>query len=641
MGFFFRRSTRVGPFRFNFSKSGVGASLGIKGARLTLTPRGTTYITVGSGGFYYRETLSRREHILSPTHLGARPSDQPSTDSVADTIQTAISSDLVDSSGERLIQRLNERAKMFNPAWVLYIAALTSLATVAMLPSVPLLPGLPEVTAPLGTERSTIDEYSALTARYGEPDSILVTEADPLAPLVIGTARYSTAHVKVVFVQNGCASAYNEVMKIRGDGLGNTVSIKREIKKAGRCLPVPDSGWAIVGYQNSTGSNSISAEAATLRLDAIRTRKTTLPILEAKGTTESSHQAGSRQLSKKQLPTPPAMRSKDPSRVGRGETRQDVQMAETRTFYFRTGLLTVALVLFVAGVLAHQKNSEKRKTRLFYELDETEQRRHSVVQESFGILLKCRRIWRIESESATVDLKRNAGASSLVRRAITSVTTLTPPRVETNVQVPCINLGRSQLYFLPDTILYRDGSGFGAISYSDFRLEQGFTRFIESGEVPSDATVVDHTWQYVNKNGGPDRRFSNNRQLPILRLGVLVFNSSKGLNIQLNTSDPEKSVGFTECWRTQFELGGKPFQRRPPQSPPRREEPVFDRRTTARKTLGVDSNATEADIAAAYRRLAQMYHPDKVAGLAPEFQNLAETRMREINSAFEALRRNV
>jgi DnaJ-class molecular chaperone len=40
-------------------------------------------------------------------------------------------------------------------------------------------------------------------------------------------------------------------------------------------------------------------------------------------------------------------------------------------------------------------------------------------------------------------------------------------------------------------------------------------------------------------------------------------------------------------------------------------------------------------ISEAYRSLAQMYHPDKVAGLAPEFHEVAERRMKEINAAYQ------
>ena len=60
----------------------------------------------------------------------------------------------------------------------------------------------------------------------------------------------------------------------------------------------------------------------------------------------------------------------------------------------------------------------------------------------------------------------------------------------------------------------------------------------------------------------------------------------------------------------------------------------------ARKLLGVHETASLTDISAAYHCLAQMYHPDKVAGLAKEFQELAGKRMREINEAYTALKPN-
>ena len=57
MGFYVKKSIRVGPMRFNLSKSGVGASIGIKGLRIGTGPRGN-YIHIGAGGVYYRASLS-------------------------------------------------------------------------------------------------------------------------------------------------------------------------------------------------------------------------------------------------------------------------------------------------------------------------------------------------------------------------------------------------------------------------------------------------------------------------------------------------------------------------------------------------------------------------------------------------------
>jgi hypothetical protein len=47
----------LGPVRLNLSKSGLGVSAGIKGARIGVGPRGA-YVHAGRGGLYYRKQLS-------------------------------------------------------------------------------------------------------------------------------------------------------------------------------------------------------------------------------------------------------------------------------------------------------------------------------------------------------------------------------------------------------------------------------------------------------------------------------------------------------------------------------------------------------------------------------------------------------
>jgi DnaJ-class molecular chaperone len=54
--------------------------------------------------------------------------------------------------------------------------------------------------------------------------------------------------------------------------------------------------------------------------------------------------------------------------------------------------------------------------------------------------------------------------------------------------------------------------------------------------------------------------------------------------------------------------------------------------------LGVESGATLEQVAVAYRHMAQMYHPDKTTGLGPELQQLADQRMKEINSAHQTVK---
>jgi hypothetical protein len=58
MGFYFRRSAKIGPFRINFSKSGVGMSVGVKGLRVGKGPRGNYIHMTGPLGIQYRQSLN-------------------------------------------------------------------------------------------------------------------------------------------------------------------------------------------------------------------------------------------------------------------------------------------------------------------------------------------------------------------------------------------------------------------------------------------------------------------------------------------------------------------------------------------------------------------------------------------------------
>src|SRR5215210_6101309 len=63
-----------------------------------------------------------------------------------------------------------------------------------------------------------------------------------------------------------------------------------------------------------------------------------------------------------------------------------------------------------------------------------------------------------------------------------------------------------------------------------------------------------------------------------------------------------------------------------------------DSLATALKILGVVEAAGAEEISAAYRKLAQTHHPDKVAKLKPEVKEYSEQRMKEINAAYALLR---
>ncbi|MBL7135210.1 MAG: TerB family tellurite resistance protein [Candidatus Marinimicrobia bacterium] len=56
--------------------------------------------------------------------------------------------------------------------------------------------------------------------------------------------------------------------------------------------------------------------------------------------------------------------------------------------------------------------------------------------------------------------------------------------------------------------------------------------------------------------------------------------------------------------------------------------------------LNVNPNDDTDTIKKAYRELAIKYHPDKVANLGPEIQQLAEEKFKSINNAYQAIRKD-
>jgi len=55
--------------------------------------------------------------------------------------------------------------------------------------------------------------------------------------------------------------------------------------------------------------------------------------------------------------------------------------------------------------------------------------------------------------------------------------------------------------------------------------------------------------------------------------------------------------------------------------------------------FGLAEDATWEDVVRAHRKLAKRYHPDALINEPPEVRSKGEERMRELNVAYESLRR--
>ena len=136
-----------------------------------------------------------------------------------------------------------------------------------------------------------------------------------------------------------------------------------------------------------------------------------------------------------------------------------------------------------------------------------------------------------------------------MQRHPTSVRVDEPPFIKTNVPIFRMAVGRQTLYFMPDRLLIVEGTQVGAVSYRSLDISVNKTQFIEDGAAPADAAIVGRTWRYVNRDGGPDRRFNNNPQLPVCLYDELMLRTSSGLNEVVQLSQPNVAEGFAAAVR--------------------------------------------------------------------------------------------
>ena len=153
-------------------------------------------------------------------------------------------------------------------------------------------------------------------------------------------------------------------------------------------------------------------------------------------------------------------------------------------------------------------------------------------------ITKSQKVWRIVQSSNVKDSKYAAGASNIVNKKKCSASTKAPFPFKTTAQCATFSSSKETLFFLPNILIVIQGSKVGAVKYSDLSLDIYNRPFIESKSVPSDSEIISYTWKYVNKSGGPDSRFKNNKKIPVCNYGNIRVRSDQGIDTHIQYSNP-------------------------------------------------------------------------------------------------------
>jgi hypothetical protein len=120
MGFYFRKSAKVGPFRINYSKSGVGMSVGVKGLRVGKGPRGNYIHMTGPAGIQYRQSLN--SNVKQNTKSEPAPQPSASLDDYV-LIDHGSVAEMRDVDFDDILNEINYKYSVKNPGVIGIILA--------------------------------------------------------------------------------------------------------------------------------------------------------------------------------------------------------------------------------------------------------------------------------------------------------------------------------------------------------------------------------------------------------------------------------------------------------------------------------------------------------------------------------------
>ena len=206
------------------------------------------------------------------------------------------------------------------------------------------------------------------------------------------------------------------------------------------------------------------------------------------------------------------------------------------------------LILPIAGIVMKILAHTVAAVDLEYSFDAEAEEEHTRRIDAWTILAEGDKEWQITSEQFNSNSKVHAGANRSINRIPCTIKKGRPYYIKSNVDTVEINLKKETLIILPDKVFVIRGKKVGLVDYKDFTISVSSSNFRENEKVPGDAHIVGTTWQYVNANGTPDRRYKNNRQIPICLYGTVRLYSAggAGINVELMTSNIQKAQDFRD-----------------------------------------------------------------------------------------------
>ena len=159
------------------------------------------------------------------------------------------------------------------------------------------------------------------------------------------------------------------------------------------------------------------------------------------------------------------------------------------------------------------------------DLNEKAIKQYEKVLSSFKSLTSSNFIWDITSANDIDMVKTRSTASQTYERVKTSISLKELPGIKSSFDALSFqNKNGADIYIYPGfLVMFNSEENFGILELKKIDILFSETNFIESEKRPSDSVIVKYVWEKANKNGSRDKRFADNKQLPVMKYGEITL----------------------------------------------------------------------------------------------------------------------
>ncbi len=159
------------------------------------------------------------------------------------------------------------------------------------------------------------------------------------------------------------------------------------------------------------------------------------------------------------------------------------------------------------------------------DLNEKAIKQYEKVLNAFKALGSSNFIWDITSANDVDMVRTRSTASQTYERIKTSISARELPGIKSSFGALCFqNQNGADIYIYPGfLVMFNSDENFGILELKKIDILFSETNFIESEQRPNDSEIVKYVWEKANKNGSRDKRFADNRQLPVMKYGEITL----------------------------------------------------------------------------------------------------------------------